>query len=249
MRVDKRYILINRVFSGTYLSDHIGHELINFLADDHGTQWCFVNKNGEMPLDKYNKVDWVINVILIRRGVFEVLNAFHTVGGHIEFSEFADRKRIFHAREQSAFLNRLDVKYGGVPVTKLYNDGAIVTYRVPEVYVPKKRIVISHLDLTGDALEQDAIRVKMTHPSGEKEKQLGNQSPRTYIVSTDASYGTMLSLLGNQDYFKKGFLPQVDDLQYGIPLAYCEKDADLIDLTMFHEQKRLFLEKIESLKE
>ena len=241
----KRYILINRVFSGTYLSDHVGHELINFIADDYGRQWCFVNKDGTMPFERYNKVDWIINCILVRRGVFEVLNAFFVQGSHIEFSEQAWRdKRIFHYQEQNEYLKRANVRYGGALVSDIYNDGAIVTYVARQVLLPKKRILLTHLNLTGDPLEGDAVRLIME----EGEKELGNQSPRTYVANTDQSYEELGRLLGDEAYFKKGFMPTVGDIRYGANMAYCEKDRELVNLTEYDKQKQLFLDTCERLK-
>ena len=247
MRQPKKYVLINRGFSGTYLEDHIGHEMINFLADDRGRQWCFINKNGELPFDKYDRIDWVINVILVRRGVFEVLNAFR-VGKHLEVAtKTSQGKRYRLPEEHAKFLRSQKITYGGVPFHDIFEEeDSVVTFSVAKVYLPRKRIILTDADLTGDPLEKDAIRVKMIRGSDGEDKKLGNQSPRTYVSSSDGSYEELLSLFQDESMFKKGYLPQYEDILLGVQMAYCERDSQVVDITEFEEQKRLFLKRIKA---
>ena len=188
MKRQKKYILINRGFSGEYLEDHLGHEMINFLADDRGRQWCYINKDGQLAFDKYGKIDWVINIILVRRGVFEVLNAFR-VDQHLEITtKTSQGKRYRLVEEHAKYLKKQGITYGKAPFHSIFEDLSVITFSVSKVYLPKKRIILTDSDLAGDFLEPDAIRVNMTRGSDGAKKKLGNQSPRTYVSSDDAPY-------------------------------------------------------------
>lgn len=242
----KKYILINRGFSGTYLETKLGHELINFVADDRGRQWCFINKDGQLAFDKYGKVEWVINTILVRRGVFEVLNVMNVKGGHLEvYKNTPDGKVRLH-EEHTKYLKSQDIRFGGVVFHDLFHDLSVVTFRAEQVYLPRKRIILTHEDLTGDPLAPDSIHLEMINNSTGKAKQLGNQSARTYVSNKDGAYELLLSLISNPEYFKKGYQPQFADIILGYPMSFCEKDSDVVDLTEYIDQKQRFIEAIKS---
>lgn len=243
-REKKKYILINRGFSGDYLEDHIGHEMINFLADDRGRQWCYINKDGQLAFDKYGKIDWVINVILVRRGVFEVLNVFQ-VNEHLEVaSKTSQGKRYRLVEEHTKYIKKFGITYGKVPFHSIFDDLSVITFSVSKVLLPKKRIILTDSNLAGDVLEADAIRVNMIRSSDGEEKKLGNQSPRTYVSNNDESYEKLLSLFQDESMFHRGYLPQYDDILLGASMAFCEHDTRVVDTKEYERQKKLFLERI-----
>lgn len=241
MATVKKYILINRGFSGTYLETRLGHELINFIEDDSGRQWCYINKNGELAFDKYGKVEWVINTILVRRGVFEVLNVMYVKGGHLETYKNTPQGKVRLREEHSKYLKEQDIRFGGVPFHDLYLEQDIVTFRAKQVYLPLKRIILSHEDLSDDPLGPDSIRLEMVKNSTGEAKQLGNQSARTYVSNNDVAYERLLSLISNPDFFQMGHQSQFEDIYHGQPMAFCEKDSAWVKLTEYLNQKKRFV--------
>ena len=245
-----RYILINRIYSGAYLKDRLGHEAINLVADDRGRQWCYINPNGLLPADKRGKVDWVINTILIRRGVFEVLNVFNVRDGelmrYVRTTQGTKEPLLDDHRE---FLIKQGIKYGGVAFHDIFEPDSVITFKANDVYVPRKRIVLTHMDLTGDPLNEDAIHLHMEGLNDAEEKQLGTQSARTYVRDTDQAYADLIAAINDQSLLRKRYLPMIADLDAGAEMAYCERDAGVVDLTEYQRQKDWFLERINSQRE
>ena len=68
-------IILNHMFTGNYLEDNIGHEIINLFSDDKGEQYIYLCRDG-----KFNRDDmYVEHVVQVRRpdksaGTLEVIN-------------------------------------------------------------------------------------------------------------------------------------------------------------------------------
>lgn len=55
--------LFNKIFSGSYLNDNLGHEIINFIKDDTGKRYIYLNPWGETSNDCINETKYVFHII------------------------------------------------------------------------------------------------------------------------------------------------------------------------------------------
>ena len=54
-------IVLNRMFSGSYLDENLGHEIINLFLCDNGKHYIYLNDNGMFDVAKRsNKIDIVL---------------------------------------------------------------------------------------------------------------------------------------------------------------------------------------------
>ena len=66
-------IILTRMYVGSYLQNHIGHEIINLFRDDNGDNYIYVNQSGDINPKYNNKVRAVLIVRYVEEGVMEVV--------------------------------------------------------------------------------------------------------------------------------------------------------------------------------
>ncbi len=76
MGAEKPKYVFSKIFTGSYLNEKIGHETKNFIVDDNGNRWVYVNPYGSINKNKEEKLEWVIHVIdssNIEKSLFEIV--------------------------------------------------------------------------------------------------------------------------------------------------------------------------------
>lgn len=56
---EKNEILINKMYTGRYLKDNVGHEVINFYKDDNGDSYVYVMPYGGISSKHVEKIGWI----------------------------------------------------------------------------------------------------------------------------------------------------------------------------------------------
>lgn len=59
--IKKNVIILNHMFTGNYLQDNIGHEIINLFSDDNGDQYIYLCKDGVFNRADIN-VEYIVQV-------------------------------------------------------------------------------------------------------------------------------------------------------------------------------------------
>ena len=120
--ISKAGVVINRMFTGNYLVDNIGHEIINLFRADDGKNYIYLCKDG-----KYNRKNLPQYVIQVRHHATRVLEV------------------ISIAEIESKVLESdiADIKYGGKYITKIFKDNkdeqieaSFVTFKAKRVLKP-----------------------------------------------------------------------------------------------------------------
>ena len=116
------------MFTGDYLNDNIGHEIINLFKDDNGENYIYLCKDGKYDI-KNGEPDYVIQV---RRPH----NTTHT----LEIINIATDISVFNGKQE-------DIKYGGVPVTEIFKynsrqQDVCITFKAQKVIKPSSPIYI-----------------------------------------------------------------------------------------------------------
>lgn len=115
-------IVINHMFSGNYLEDNIGHEIINLFKDDEGVNYIYLCKDG-----KYNRNKLPKYVIQVRRYGTRTLEV-------INIAEIDDNN-----------IEKIDIdkiKYGGCKITSLFEGNigqeinTFITFKAKRVVKP-----------------------------------------------------------------------------------------------------------------
>jgi len=62
LSTDYRYEF-NKVFTGAYLNNNLGHEIINFIKDDNNVRYVYVNPWGNVSKESLNETKFVFHII------------------------------------------------------------------------------------------------------------------------------------------------------------------------------------------
>ena len=130
------------MFTGDYLNDNIGHEIINLFKDDNGENYIYLCKDG-----KYDIKNGIPNyVIQVRRPH----NTTHT----LEIINIATGISVFDGKQE-------DIKYGGVPVTEIFKynsrqQDVCITFTAEKVIKPSLPIYIYY---NGEKTKNENVQV------------------------------------------------------------------------------------------
>ena len=100
----KNVIILNHMFTGKYLNENIGHEIVNLFSDDNDKQYIYLCKDG-----KFNSDDrFVEHVVQVRRpdktkGTLEIINVASQLNEYEEDNETPTygEKSIYEIFEQN----------------------------------------------------------------------------------------------------------------------------------------------------
>ena len=147
---EKKGIVLNRMYTGSYLSSNLGHEVINMFPDDDGSHYMYLNATGDFSAEHVGKIG---SMLLIKyagqdedgRPWVEVL------GCATGLKDVYNPNRVPQNKETSLFSddkskNFEGVKYGGVPIHDVFGDAAqqkvFISYYAEKLLVPKEDIKI-----------------------------------------------------------------------------------------------------------
>lgn len=146
---DKNGIVLNRMYTGSYLSTNLGHEVINMFQADNGRHYLYLNAKGnysprgreaETMLLVRGSGDNRIEVVGMAKNLHPVASACCTLSRNLAIINERVQK------EQIKFMNSTghDIRYGGVPVTDIFGErgqqSIFVSYWTDkeDFYTPRK---------------------------------------------------------------------------------------------------------------
>ncbi len=148
-------ILINKMYAGEYLSNNLGHEIINLLRSDNGCNYIYVNPLGTMGKEHNDKID---TILLVRNtgipDTLEVLAQASDLEQVARIDKSSHKKEIAQiSNNQMQYIKDNNITYGGKLLNeiyysnlsgakKLYNQ-VYITFKANELRRPKKPIFIS----------------------------------------------------------------------------------------------------------
>ena len=146
-------IVLNRMYAGSYLDSHLGHEIINLFQADNGCFYLYLNPYGNLTNRSTEN-----GVMLLTK----IVNRYcHEVIGMATGLKIADGVvgPVHHTTqlksEQATYIKNQpqgDIRYGGASIIDLYNSNdqqeILVTYKAEKIVRPKdnSRIFIQYKD-------------------------------------------------------------------------------------------------------
>lgn len=159
-------IIINHMFTGNYLNDNIGHEIINLFKADDNENYIYLCKDGE-----YTKKDMPEYIIQVRRPhnttrTLEIIN----IAKGIEYTEKKEK----------------EIQYGGIPVNRIfcYNESQQnknITFKAKSVIKPSSPLYIYYQGKKQDYEKKDNEIVLSEKKNG-KYKFNVSQQLREYLL-------------------------------------------------------------------
>ena len=193
----KRAIILNHMFTGNYLEDNIGHEIVNLFSDDERKQYIYLCKDG---LFNRNDID-VEYVVQVRRpdktkGTLEIIN----IASKLSKCEPDDVPI-----------------YGKIPISEIFKHNVqqqevCVTFKAKHISKPIGHVYIfePNSDVCKD---EDVYRIVLNShkPSQQLREYILEEVDEEGNTKQDSDYYKLKSLIENSDYIsKKVTLPKVN---------------------------------------
>ena len=147
---EKKGIVLNRMYTGSYLSSNLGHEVINMFQADDDKHYLYLNAKGNFSPRGQN-----MGTMLLVRGIGDKQVEVVGMAMNLTPVESAccqlprDLGRINKPVHDAQMLFIENVKYGGQPIKKIFGDegqqSVFVSYVTDNksFYKPKHRIIIN----------------------------------------------------------------------------------------------------------
>lgn len=223
-------ILVNIMYSGSYLKTNLGHEAINLIASDNGDNYVYINPIGKIAKDKLKKyhIDCVLLGQLVNSTTIKVLakatgvEMLQSTQKAIENSsategKIKDNDYKEHCEEMK------NVRYGGKSLVDIFNNGEkqiLATYKAKEVRAVKEEMLIRIA--YENQTKEDGIRyLTPSRHSSDKDFQFAKTNPYMYFPEqNDAGepmkdYNELLSIINDKKLWKNTGIDKYNASGYG----------------------------------
>lgn len=194
---EKKGIVLNRMYTGSYLSSNLGHEVINMFQDDQGNHYLYLNAKGNYAKMHKGKIS---DMLLVRyvglnegKSVVQVLGwakGLEAVPGTAEsYKGYDENSGIF--QEQQKYINDKKITYGCANLIELFKgsdqQNIYITYSAAEFHRPQIPVYIQYvneedlLNTEGQAYIQKEVDKITLNLSG---YQFGKATLKQYIYQT-----------------------------------------------------------------
>lgn len=163
---DKIGIVINRMYVGDYLSNNLGHEVINLFKADNGEHYVYLNSRGNLAKEHEGRVGVMLFVKYYAKGIVEVIGKAEGLeeadGASGSLSRKLSEENSELSNLQKEYINKQKdgVFYNGASILDIFKGAGqqsiYITYKAEAVYCTKKgkRIFVCFANVR-DAIFED----------------------------------------------------------------------------------------------
>lgn len=150
MGKEKQYILFNKMYTGEFTENNIGHEIINLFKTDKGENYIYVVPYGGVSRDRNNKVSCILLTSPMKNGSFEILAKACELEQIVLSGDRGSEE--IHAA-QLKYVEEHDIKYGNKPINIIMVDNKnnykaiYVTFKANRVFKARKPIIVKQSEL------------------------------------------------------------------------------------------------------
>ena len=106
-------IVLNRMFSGSYLDENLGHEIINLFLCDNGNHYVYLNDDGTFDKAYLNRIKTVVFVQDDGNNAVKIIGKADVVDDIFAKEIYLNDVKLVGEQSQVAYILRNEVKYGG----------------------------------------------------------------------------------------------------------------------------------------
>lgn len=205
MNNSKKTIVLNRMYAGSYLSTHLGHEVINMFQADNGKHYLYLNSIGNFEEKGLNAKNMLL-VMHVGGKRVEILglakNLSPAPGAQCSLpSNINSIDNSISEEQRNYILSEKDggISYGDVPLLDIFGtigqQNVFISYEVGknefgenEFFVPNKKMFICFDE--NEAQKDDIIL---------NEHNFGSTSLRQFIQEGNKDYEILNSVIANED--------------------------------------------------
>lgn len=187
---DKAGIVLNRMYTGSYLSSNLGHEVINMFQADNERYYLYLNAKGNFDT-RGNEVGTMLLVRGIGNERIEVvgmaknLKRFNSANCTLSRDLGVINQKV--RDEQNKFLEK--IKYGDVPILKIFGEGGqqsiYISYWVTknDFFTPKEGVrIIIEFPPQEKTTDDIAYKAKLKVYSNSKRTEVKGEDGNTTIT-------------------------------------------------------------------
>ena len=210
MNDSKTTIVLNRMYAGSYLSTHLGHEVINMFQADNGKHYLYLNSKGNLEETGASATEMLlvmhaggkrVEVIGLAKELKPVAGAQCSLPRNLSTinSSVSEKQREYILNEKkNKEGDEGGIHYGGVPLLVLFGTGGqqnvYVSYEVGEnnFFVPNERLFL--------CFEKDEKDEKDEYHEGDillSEHKFASTSLRQFIQEGSSDYDKLKSLIND----------------------------------------------------
>ena len=180
-------IVLNRMYTGSYLSSNLGHEVINMFQADNGKHYLYLNSKGNFSKDGAS-----VSTMLLVRGIGEKRVEIIGLAKNLKFVKSAQCKlprdlgRVDTGVQTKQLAYMKEITYGGAAIKDIFGEegqqSVFISYETDanNFYLPQRRIIINFKDKQ-DANNQEAKNSENIYL---KELSFGSTSLHQYVSET-----------------------------------------------------------------
>ena len=160
-----RGIVLNRMYTGSYLSTNLGHEVINMFATDNGNHYLYLNARGNV-VEKGLLVQHMLLVMYLGDNRVEVLGLAKNLtaidSAKVSLSGSLETSHEKITADQKKYIREEKIEYGGVSILDIFGDAGqqsvYVSYKAESLLKPKKRIILQFKHNKQDSEQTEFVK-------------------------------------------------------------------------------------------
>ena len=215
----KAGIVINRMYVGDYLSENLGHEVINFFKADNGRHYIYLNATGNFAKEHENKIGYMLFVKYYDKGLVEVIGMAKGLeevpGANMSLNRSGVDMEIW--KMQKDYIDNIDkeggISYAGVSILDIFNNAEqqsiFITYKADKVYRIKSSIRRFIRFSNADENRGSNLPTEEVIQLGEHKQ--AKASLKQYIYPSDSSdYDSLFALFNDSSLWENEVVDKVN---------------------------------------
>ena len=157
MEQENNIILIAKMYTGEYIEENIGHEIINFFKPNGKNEYYgYIVYNGKINSKKCKNIKSILFVSDIKNRKMKII-------AKIDNPEFISNMENNHDKQVNYIIEN-DIRYGGVLLNKIMKGnredetGIYITYKTNKIMKPREEMYIS-LKNSKDKINKNNIKI------------------------------------------------------------------------------------------
>lgn len=235
-------IVLNRMYTGSYLSSNLGHEVINMFQADNGKHYLYLNSKGN-----FSNAGTSVGTMLLVRGIGDKRVEVVGLAKNLKPVDSArcklprDLGRVDEDVQTKQLAYMKEITYGGAAIEDIFGDegqqSVFISYETDanNFYLPQRRIIINFKDKQ-DANNQEAKNSENIYL---KELSFGSTSLHQYVSKTSNDW-YLLQEICNDDRCKDTNWWMNNPIKVEVPNNLSKQQDSLFDICRIQDDENKF---------
>lgn len=234
-------IVLNRMYTGSYLSSNLGHEVINMFQADNGKHYLYLNSKGN-----FSNAGTSVGTMLLVRGIGDKRVEVVGLAKNLKPVDSArctlprDLGRVDEEVQTKQLAYMKEITYGGALIKDIFGDegqqSVFISYETDaeNFYLPQRRIIIYFKDKQED--DNSKKKAKNSENIYLTELSFASTSLHQYVSkdSNKQDWKVLHNICMNETLWKKG-IKKVE-----VPDNLSEQQDSLFDICRIQDDENKF---------